>query len=731
MEMGWNVVNVEYRLGPNTLAPGAVEDCFCALRYTAQQAMMYNIDVNRMVVTGESAGGHLALSLGILPESEGFDRECAAAGPMPKVAAVINWFGITDVPDVIDGPHRAAAAVRWFGSMPNPTRMELAKRVSPLTYVRAGLPPILTVHGDADTTVPYPEAVALHQALAKVNVPNQLVTISGGKHGNFTPQERDRIYLTIREFLGKTALPRLVAVLAIAVAASTSVFAADRQLLNDWDVRSEIALAPGVDPSAVKEYFPSFYEYLDIVLFHPTAGYYSSGRVNFSSDYRTFPGALAPSFGQMVAEQVFRMWDGMRKAGTLGPTEKFTIAEFGAGDGALAESILDYIDHQAAVNPDTRWRAFKEQAVYACYDRSPALSEQQRKRNARFGSRFEARRGDATTPGLAIPRGSLKGVVLSNELPDCFSVHKVILSESGSAEVAFTVPSLQKSAWSSLEKSLSPASRQLITKDDESIRNKLFGAKNGGKTTADGDLVYLSRAGFSAVLDAFNHSGSYESDVNRLQFQELYVPASVFPDLAEHFRQYARAYAYRLAKGGKGMVAYINLGEGTLIQGAGAALKAGYVITIDYGSNWDGILAQDFDHLRMYGPGSSQFHANPYHAPTLNDMTTDVNFSHLAAEGKSVGLQPLYFGPQYSLQTGTPIKIDEAPAGHSDPPDFLKWADLFYSWEAYKVLIQQKENTDAAYHYPGEHPEALVIAEDGLSASERTRMAEIEKKLGH
>jgi acetyl esterase/lipase len=79
MEMGWNVINVEYRLGPNTLAPGALEDCFCALRYVAQQAMMYNVDVGRIVVTGESAGGHLALSLGILPESEGFDRECAAA----------------------------------------------------------------------------------------------------------------------------------------------------------------------------------------------------------------------------------------------------------------------------------------------------------------------------------------------------------------------------------------------------------------------------------------------------------------------------------------------------------------------------------------------------------------------------------------------------------------------------------------------------------------------------
>jgi acetyl esterase/lipase len=205
MEMGWNVVNVEYRLGAAALAPAALEDCFCALRFLSgqMQAQTYNIDTSRIVVTGESAGGHLALALGTIPESEGLDRECAGA-PLPKVAAVINWFGISDVPDVIDGPHKANAAVRWFGSLPN--RMEIARRVSPLTYVRPGLPPILTVHGDADPTVPYSEAVKLHEELAKVNVPNQLVTIPGGKHGNFTPQEREKIYTTIREFLAKNGL---------------------------------------------------------------------------------------------------------------------------------------------------------------------------------------------------------------------------------------------------------------------------------------------------------------------------------------------------------------------------------------------------------------------------------------------------------------------------------------------------------------------------------------------
>jgi dipeptidyl aminopeptidase/acylaminoacyl peptidase len=82
----------------------------------------------------------------------------------------------------------------------------VAHRVSPLTYIRAGLPPILTIHGDADTTVPYQHAVRLHEALNKAGVPNQLLTIPGGKHGNFTPEERTRIYVTIREFLAKNGV---------------------------------------------------------------------------------------------------------------------------------------------------------------------------------------------------------------------------------------------------------------------------------------------------------------------------------------------------------------------------------------------------------------------------------------------------------------------------------------------------------------------------------------------
>src|SRR6185295_5792753 len=82
--MGYSVVNVEYRLAEVSLAPAAIEDCRCALRWVVAHAKDYNFDVDRIVIAGASAGGHLALTTGMLTTSAGFDRLCQATGE-PKV----------------------------------------------------------------------------------------------------------------------------------------------------------------------------------------------------------------------------------------------------------------------------------------------------------------------------------------------------------------------------------------------------------------------------------------------------------------------------------------------------------------------------------------------------------------------------------------------------------------------------------------------------------------------
>jgi acetyl esterase/lipase len=162
--------------------------------------------MNKLVVTGNSAGGHLALTTGMLPASAGLERECPGNEEL-KVAAIVNWYGITDVGDLLDGPNMKTYAVTWLSSLTN--RYEIAKRVSPLEYVRAGLPPILTIHGDADPTVPYSHGTRLHEALTKAGVPNQLLTIPGGKHGGFTREETLKLHSSFKPQFGEVAGTKL------------------------------------------------------------------------------------------------------------------------------------------------------------------------------------------------------------------------------------------------------------------------------------------------------------------------------------------------------------------------------------------------------------------------------------------------------------------------------------------------------------------------------------------
>jgi len=217
LEDGWTVVNVAYRLADVAHAPAAVEDCRCALRWVYRNAERFNFDLERIVVTGNSAGGHLALTTGMLPASAGLDRQCpgnrrrswstgTTSTEELRVAAIINWYGITDVVDLIErtpGPSGSFTEA-WLGG--SAERGETAERVSPLTYVRPGLPPVMTIHGDEDPIVPFEHGARLHIALTDVGVRSRLLTIKGGGHGGFEGSENQRIYREIKEFLNSHGL---------------------------------------------------------------------------------------------------------------------------------------------------------------------------------------------------------------------------------------------------------------------------------------------------------------------------------------------------------------------------------------------------------------------------------------------------------------------------------------------------------------------------------------------
>ena len=215
LQMGFAVVNVDYRLAEAAVAPAAVEDTRCALRWVHEHADEHGLDPSRIVVSGHSAAGHLSLMTGMLPATAGLDRHCPGRnpstrstdggptdvyGPEMTVAAIVNWFGITDVANLIEGPDRKGYAVEWIGQQPK--SREIAVRVSPLTYVRPDLPPILTIHGDADTVVPYAHAVRLHAALDDAgHEGHELLTIEGGGHGGFSFEDGKLALRTILKFL--------------------------------------------------------------------------------------------------------------------------------------------------------------------------------------------------------------------------------------------------------------------------------------------------------------------------------------------------------------------------------------------------------------------------------------------------------------------------------------------------------------------------------------------------
>ena len=194
LERGWNVVNVNYRQGPGT-APQAVDDVMCAYQRVIEIVEASGIPTDQVVVSGASAGGHLALLVGML--NSGGNHPCRTTSP-PK--AVVNWFGITDIEAVQEflsetRPEGNYAAA-WIGNAAKVN--EISSQYSPLFLVTENTPPIITVHGDVDTVVPYEQASALHESLSTTN---RLITIEDGNHSGFSDAQYRDAFQAIFQFI--------------------------------------------------------------------------------------------------------------------------------------------------------------------------------------------------------------------------------------------------------------------------------------------------------------------------------------------------------------------------------------------------------------------------------------------------------------------------------------------------------------------------------------------------
>lgn len=192
-------VSAGYRLANEATWPAQLDDGKAAIRWVKAHADDHGLDPERIAVWGRGAGAHLALMLGLTgdaPELEGelgthTDRNAAVAG-------VVNFFGVTDMPAMVDHPSAfdrsspEAPEARLLGSA-LPDSPERAKAASPITYVSEGDPPVLTLHGTDDLVVPYEQAVRLDLALQDAGVISHFVTVPGAEHGDFPERAEKRV----------------------------------------------------------------------------------------------------------------------------------------------------------------------------------------------------------------------------------------------------------------------------------------------------------------------------------------------------------------------------------------------------------------------------------------------------------------------------------------------------------------------------------------------------------
>mgnify|MGYP002526328344 CR=1 FL=1 len=114
------------------------------------------IDTDRIVVAGDSAGGHLALLTGMLRKGDSLCENKLVVGENKSVAAIINWYGVTDF-----STHEIPQ--QWIDPADN--RNELIRSLSPIHYVRTSGTPVISVHGSDDPAVLPFQAKSLHEKL--------------------------------------------------------------------------------------------------------------------------------------------------------------------------------------------------------------------------------------------------------------------------------------------------------------------------------------------------------------------------------------------------------------------------------------------------------------------------------------------------------------------------------------------------------------------------------------
>ena len=181
-EAGYVAISPEYRFCPEHTFPAQIHDVKAADRWLKRHADEYGVDPDRVGAVGFSAGGHLALLLGLTDASDGLEGPDADESVDTGVRAVVNFFGPSDL--AADDLPAVSIVLRndLIGGTPEEKPDEVVA-ASPLTYIGEADAPILVFQGTADPLIPATQATALAEAMAEAGIPGRVELIIGAGHG--------------------------------------------------------------------------------------------------------------------------------------------------------------------------------------------------------------------------------------------------------------------------------------------------------------------------------------------------------------------------------------------------------------------------------------------------------------------------------------------------------------------------------------------------------------------
>jgi acetyl esterase/lipase len=175
--LGYTVASINYRLSGQAPFPAAIEDIRDAIAYLRGNATKFNIDPERLVIFGSSAGGHLSAFTGLAANTPG--ASYLSGVDARTIKAIISIYGPHDLASSV---HRNQDDIRNFIGKSYADAPELYREASPINHVDKNDPPVLLIHGTLDAMVPVQNSDALSQTLKEAGVPVTYDRIEGWFH---------------------------------------------------------------------------------------------------------------------------------------------------------------------------------------------------------------------------------------------------------------------------------------------------------------------------------------------------------------------------------------------------------------------------------------------------------------------------------------------------------------------------------------------------------------------